>query len=641
MRLLIFFGIFSLFDLSAHAEVVFDGTIGRPEILNGPIFDIRADLGQQQGYNLFHSFQSFNLSEGEIANFSGPDTIENVISRVTGGTSSTIDGTLNSTMPYADMYFLNPAGIILGKNAQLNVPGAMHFSTADELRFSDGSIFSISQPKLMFTTATPEAFGFLNNTPAKITVGGGNLSVKEGETLSLIGGNIDLQSASILSAPAGRLNLASIATPGQVIIKKNDLAVSNFTQRGHLTAEQVNLKVDSEEGKGAGSIYIRGGQIEFNDSQLDGKPQEQDGGVVDIDADDLTLSQTDISVSTLGIGNSGNISINAKGTVNIAGLENGLFANSIGDGEGGNGGKISITSQDLHLTEGATIGNGTFNTGLGGEIAIQATGTVTLSESALIYSNSEGIGDAGIISIKADKLILTDGSQITSSTFGAGKGGTLIIEVMDTVSLAGYVVIDDDIYPSGITTSSLAEGDAGTIRLTAKHLKINQGANIESATYWGVDLDGITYNSTGKSGVIIIDTTASIEIAGKVENSVATEQRIVSSITSASQGTDNGGQVIINTPLLILTDSAQITTSVERDHSEAGSIELRIAQLQANDQAAITSESFGEGDAGNININASDCITVNHAKISTEAKEAAGGNIIITRHYVKSWEQKK
>jgi large exoprotein involved in heme utilization and adhesion len=240
-----------------------------------------------------------------------------------------------------------------------------------------------------------------------------------------------------------------------------------------------------------------------------------------------------------------------------------------------------------------------------------------------------GVGSY-IISIKADKLILTDGSQITSSTFGAGKGGTLIIEVMDTVSLAGHVVVDDDIYPSGITTSSLAEGDAGTIRLTAKYLKINQGANIESATYWGVDLDGITYNSTGKSGIIIIDTTASIEIAGKVENSVATKQRIVSSITSASQGTDNGGQVIINTPLLILTDSAQITTSVERDHSEAGSIELRIAQLQANDQAAITSESFGEGDAGNININASDCITVNHAKISTEAKEAAGGNIIIT-----------
>jgi len=90
-------------------------------------------LGRQHGGNLFHSFQDFNLNSSESATFSGPNNVSNVISRVTGGNPSNIDGLIRSTMPNADMYFLNPYGIMFGPNAQLDVQGSFHASTADTL----------------------------------------------------------------------------------------------------------------------------------------------------------------------------------------------------------------------------------------------------------------------------------------------------------------------------------------------------------------------------------------------------------------------------------------------------------------------------------------------------------------------------
>ena len=152
--------------LPAWADVVTDGTAGPRVRLDGPDFEIGADLGTRAGRNLFHSFERFSLDAGERATFSGPDAIRNVISRVTGGERSDIDGTIRSTIPGADFYFLNPAGVLFGPNASLDVQGSFHVSTADELRFADGAMFSARDPAASsFTVAAPEAFGFLGAAP--------------------------------------------------------------------------------------------------------------------------------------------------------------------------------------------------------------------------------------------------------------------------------------------------------------------------------------------------------------------------------------------------------------------------------------------------------------------------------------------
>ena len=135
---------------------------------NGTTFTI--DGGTTAGANLFHSFNNFDLGAGDTAAWvysaGDPASITNVVNRITGGTPSSIFGTIDSTaIPNADFYFINPAGIVFsGPDAQVNVPAAAYFSTASELHFADGATFKVSTPSgSTLSVAAPKAFGFIGN----------------------------------------------------------------------------------------------------------------------------------------------------------------------------------------------------------------------------------------------------------------------------------------------------------------------------------------------------------------------------------------------------------------------------------------------------------------------------------------------
>ncbi|MDM8563061.1 filamentous hemagglutinin N-terminal domain-containing protein, partial [Candidatus Marithioploca araucensis] len=259
---------FSIVASLAYAEVTLDGTLGTGGALEGPHYQIGAELGQQHGGNLFQSFSHFNINTGESATFSGPHHVHNIISRVTGGNPSLINGLLRSTIPNANMYFLNPYGIMFGKGASLDVQGSFHASTADTLRLSDGGEFNVRYPNNSSLTVAPvEAFGFLTDTPAAITVQDTELSVSEGKTLSLIGGDLRMNGEppiysetdniatfnTILSAEFGRINLASVASHGEVVFTESELML-NAKERGQITANNTNINTN---GDGGGAIYIR------------------------------------------------------------------------------------------------------------------------------------------------------------------------------------------------------------------------------------------------------------------------------------------------------------------------------------------------------------------------------------------------
>src|SRR3954463_14396379 len=95
-----------------QAQIVTDGSVGPKVSLRGGEIEIGAKLGTRRGDNLFHSFEKFGIATGQAATFTGPSTIKNVISRGPGGEVSNIDGTLPSKVGKADLYFLNPAGIM-------------------------------------------------------------------------------------------------------------------------------------------------------------------------------------------------------------------------------------------------------------------------------------------------------------------------------------------------------------------------------------------------------------------------------------------------------------------------------------------------------------------------------------------------
>src|SRR5215510_159212 len=169
-----------------QAQITLDGSLGPRGALRGPNYTISDRVGQIRGPNLFHSFGQFDLSNGESATFTGPNTIANIIGRVTGGSPSSIDGTIRSQMPGANFYLLNPSGVMFGPNASLDVSGSFHVSTADYLRLADGAKFftHLAQTSVL-SVAPPEAFGFLGRTPAPISMQGSTLQVLPGQTLAV------------------------------------------------------------------------------------------------------------------------------------------------------------------------------------------------------------------------------------------------------------------------------------------------------------------------------------------------------------------------------------------------------------------------------------------------------------------------
>lgn len=175
---------------AAEAQIKLDGSLGGPALhLTGPNFQIRADYGRQIGRNLFHSFHQFNLVNGEAAVFSGPAEVRNVLARVTGGASS-IDGMIQSTIPGANRFLVNPAGIVFGPNATLDVSGSFTATTADYIRLADGGRFA-SNPteRPVLTSADPRAFGFLSPAPPHIVVNDARLTADNGH-LALIDGAV-------------------------------------------------------------------------------------------------------------------------------------------------------------------------------------------------------------------------------------------------------------------------------------------------------------------------------------------------------------------------------------------------------------------------------------------------------------------
>src|SRR5438876_10086320 len=247
-----------------RTTVTADGSLSTAVTRHGNIYAITGGTRPGNGPNLFHSFDRFSVGTGDIASFTGPQTgIANILSRVTGGQQSDIDGQLRTDGQLrsegANLYLLNPAGVLFGPNARLDVSGSFHVSTADYLRLADGARFvaRLSDTSIL-SVAPPVAFGFLGPTPAAIAVQGSTLEVSEGQTLSVIGGDAQIV-GGILTAPSGRINIASVASPGEVSLTAPGIGVGSVAELGDIHLSQGGLL--DVRGAGGGTVVIRGGQL--------------------------------------------------------------------------------------------------------------------------------------------------------------------------------------------------------------------------------------------------------------------------------------------------------------------------------------------------------------------------------------------
>ncbi len=403
-------GIVSCCILSAPVgaqQISVDGTLSTtvtsPDGRNFTITD-----GNRAGGNLFHSFSEFSVPTGGEAFFDNALDVQNIIGRVTGGESN-IDGLLRANGS-ANLFLLNPSGILFGPNAQLNIGGSFLASSASSLKFADGGEFSataVSSPPLL-TVSVPVGLQYGRNS-AGIEVQGSTLSVQPERTLALVGGDVTLSGGNLI-APSGRVELGAVAGSGIVQLTFAEPLQLSFPDGIARADVSLTNGVVDASGTGGGDIQLAGRRITLEDSRVEATTQGWEPG------GNLTVAAAE-SVEVIGN--------DAGGLFN-----SGLFAETVGAGAAGN---LSISTQKLFVRGEARVSTATRSAGQGGNLTVNAAESVEVigvappNYEGLLFTglltDANNTGSAGDLTIQTRQLIVRDGAQITAVTFGAGAGG--------------------------------------------------------------------------------------------------------------------------------------------------------------------------------------------------------------------------
>ncbi len=278
--------------------MVVDSSFGSGGALNGPNFQIPDNLGKTVGDNLFHSFAEFSLQTGQSAIFTGPDSIQNILGRVTGSKVSEIDGLIKSEITGANLYLLNPKGFLFGENAKVDVDGAFTVSARESIKLGEeGSFNAVNPDQSVFTSVAPNAFGFLGDNPGgAIRFSGSKLIV--GNPMGLVGGDIKLEDSVIYSKSEGK--------PTGVRIEGNNLDIVD---------SQIRNKTISEHDQYQGISIELTGQLTITDTTI---TEQLDSGIdrgdfiEEIESDLPFSNKVGVLGFTEGLSETAPISIRAK-----------------------------------------------------------------------------------------------------------------------------------------------------------------------------------------------------------------------------------------------------------------------------------------------------------------------------------------
>ena len=656
----------------SNGEMATDGTLGPAINLTGPDFIIDSELGKIKGNNLFHSFKTFNIQNGESAEFTGPENISNIISRVTGQNSSWIDGRLSSEIAGANFYLINPSGIMFGPNATLNIDGSFHVSTADYLKLGATGRFDATMPEQsVFVTAPPSAFGFTSANPEKIAIGSASadpgknkntlLEVPEGKTISIIGGKIEITNSSLF-AKSGRINLASAGSSGEVVLADDGIKMNGFESKNEiLILRNTNPHEYNEttladieaggmiEGKTGGDIYICSGQFIMN-----GKYYESQGKKITIPAI--------ISSSNYGTEKGGKIDIQSSGTIQ---LKNAVIHNRTKND--GNGEDINIIADNITLSN-ANIVNDTLGLGKGGDINIKADSMTSDKESPQmnrLATVTYGKKNSGDIILSIDQLTLNSKDNISANTTSNGDSGSIHIKAGKAVNISGNIYTNT--YAKGksgnihinspllhldggtLLARTSSDGNAGTIELNVNTLKMSNEAQISTSS-GSLDPEENNIEAEGKGGEINV-TANSIEMDGINDSedastgifsktytrgkggNIAVTTEIInmkngSKLSARSEKEGDAGTIDITANKILTVDNSIIETYAE--NAGGGRVDLQGSSIQLLNQSKILSKVIsGENNAGHIKLTADSIAALNGVEINASTDDGKGGNIIM------------
>ncbi len=648
-----------------YAGVVLDGSMGPGGPLNGPDYDIKEIYGKLSGHNLFHSFSEFGLHADETATFNGSASIEHIIGRVTGGVESLIDGKIVSTIDGADLHLMNPAGVMFGENALLDLKGSFHVSASDYLVFREGEIF-YARPRageVLFASA-PTAFGFLNDDVAPIRLqgspGNSSLQVPMGETITLAGGDIEIKGTR-LEAPAGWVNMASVASPGEVTPTAPGLDVTSNAPGDITISDGAIVNVSGgdpggESGGGPGSVFIRGGKFFLgNGGQITADARgAENGETIDIRADEVEVHNGGVFSSTYGSGTGGGIRILADDSITVTD-GGGILADSGEENDPGEGdaGSIFLEADRISIAAGGVVSSDSYGTGHGGDLTLRASESIHISGlGSTLFAGasgkSEDAGDAGAITIETTSLSMTDQAIVNSdSTVGGGAGGSIIVRGFEGEgeSADRVVLSNSRIFAGAIDGAWSGKGNGGSIAIRANRILLSDGAAIDAISTGKGDAGAIDIETTEETrleGRSSITTTAGDEgSAGEIR--LATKDLLIdqgSSVFSKSASTsENAGRAGRITVEARGSVDLIANGALSTEAAGAGGGQIYVAALERIyllDGRITSSVQQGEGKGGDVHA-ASEFVILNKGEITAKAVEGDGGAIFIgTENYFKS-----
>jgi large exoprotein involved in heme utilization and adhesion len=502
---------------------------------------------------------------------------------------------------------------VIGRSADGQLGSAL-FASSDSDSTGDVGNLTITTSRLLISD------GASVSAPNFGTGDGSNLTVNASESVQVIGTSPDGQFASRLSAQSAETSNAgnlTITTPALLI---RDGALVSVATIG--SGEGGNLRVNASE-----SVQVIGRSADgelgsglFADTIGTGKA----GNLTIITPRLFILNGARVSAGTFGPGEGGDLIINASEEVQVIGtstdsrVRSQLSSDTFSTGKAGN---LTITTPRLLISDGARVTASTFGAGKAGNLRVNASQEVQVSgESAdgqfpsnlLAQANENTTGDAGNLTIITGRLLILDGGQVSTGTFGAGKGGNLTVNTSQEVQVSGEST--DARFSSALSVQTEGTGDAGNLTVTTPTLLVRDGAQVSAGT-----------RSTGRGGDLIVNASQEVQLIG-----ISADGQSSSGLFSSALFGATAGNLTITTRQMSVRDGARVTVSSPQ--GQAGSLSITADSLTLNRGtiSAETAKSDAQGGA-NINLSSLELLRLDNESLisATALEDANGGNITI------------
>ncbi|MFK8183586.1 MAG: filamentous hemagglutinin N-terminal domain-containing protein [Phormidesmis sp.] len=668
-------------ELPASAQITSDGTFSTTITPSNNDLDFLIENGNSAGTNLFHSFEEFSIPQGGSAHFNNGTDVKTIFGRVTGNNLSTINGLLQAN-GNADLFLMNPNGIVFGSQATLDVGGSFVATTANEILFNDqtrlttdtaqASILTISAPvglQLLTSPAAIEVNGAghnLTQTGIASAVSRGTaqsaLQVNTGKVLSLIGGSLALEGATLI-AEAGHIELAAVEQ-GQIDFDTTkprwQFDYDAATQLGKMTLAAQSLVDASEPESNATSTNSGNANLDTHYS-----------GDISLVGENITLSDASVVLlQNRGDEASGNIRIQANDTLEVIGnnpagdLLTGFKTQATGSGRAGD---IELQVHNLRAVQGAEIESATYGAANSGDISVKASGMVSIEgfsqtrpdSSTTVSTLTASSGNAGNMTINADQVSISNGGNLISfnipnfSSGGNGDSGNLTLTAKTKIEVTG----DNNItqVPSSLSVVTLSDAKTGNLSVEAPQIEVRDGGRIGTTTFASGTTgsltltapESLTVSGIGNSAFNPSFISASANIldpftralfglpdtpSGQSGDLVIHAGRVNvtegAQITVRHDGTGDSGSLRIDADTVFLNGNGGITASTES--GKGGNIQLELdSALILRDNSQVSAEANGLGNGGNIVMEAPVILGLENSDIIANAVQGNGGNISI------------